>query len=272
MVSNTNLLNLYKFLLLPIHFNFANNISITLDVGSTNLHANGHSQWFQTISSSDLHSCLHLGDTFFCKGRKVMETSLKRSCLGALYMANSEANDITEMQIQSGDTIKIKPGCYVRTMDHIISADESETIEVKIKAIDWAGEFTDLFHHGNKDKIHQAVQGLRTRYNCEFDPTILLDQLDQLQNPDPLWAFTSPAAMIGAAICIFAVGICLWKICCRTREDPTPTPSAPPMLMLAIAPQLAAAPWTAPAPAQKPANNNRGARSNNPIPINITIT
>jgi hypothetical protein len=34
MVSNHNLLNLYEFLPLPIHFNFATNISITPDVGS----------------------------------------------------------------------------------------------------------------------------------------------------------------------------------------------------------------------------------------------
>ena len=103
-----------------------------------------------------------------------METDLKRSCLGSLYMANSQsiqthcrfkiaearekifelsentwavysigtistnqvcpaANDVTALQIQSGDTIKIKPRCYVRTMDHVISADESETIEIAIK-------------------------------------------------------------------------------------------------------------------------------------------
>jgi hypothetical protein len=89
MVANSNLLNLYEFLLLPIHFDFAANISITPDVGQTNLLAIGHSQSFQAISSTDLHACLYLGDTFFCKGRKVMETNLKRSCLGALYMANS---------------------------------------------------------------------------------------------------------------------------------------------------------------------------------------
>jgi len=77
MVSNSNLLNLYKFLPLPIHFNFATNISITPDVGPTSLLAVGHSQSFQTISSSNLHACLQLGSTFFCKGRKVMETSLK---------------------------------------------------------------------------------------------------------------------------------------------------------------------------------------------------
>jgi hypothetical protein len=78
-----NLLNLYE-LPLPIHFNFTTNISITQDVGPTNLLTIGHSQPFQTISSSDLHTCLHLGDTIFCKGTKVMETSLKRSCLGAV--------------------------------------------------------------------------------------------------------------------------------------------------------------------------------------------
>jgi hypothetical protein len=174
MVANSNLLNLHEFLPLPFHFNFATNISSTPDVGLTNLLAIGHSQSFQAISSTDLHACLHLGDTFFCKGRKVMERNLKRSCLGALYMANSHsiqthcrfkiaearekifefsentwavysigtistnqvcpaANDVTFMQIQAGDTIKLKPGCYVQTMDHVILADESETIEIPIK-------------------------------------------------------------------------------------------------------------------------------------------
>ncbi len=91
LVSNANLLELHKFLPLPIHFNFSANVSITPDVGQNNLLAIGHSKSFQTISSTDLHSCLHLGDTFFCKGRKVMETSLKKSCLGSLYLANAEA-------------------------------------------------------------------------------------------------------------------------------------------------------------------------------------
>jgi hypothetical protein len=90
------------------------------------------------------------------------------------------SNDVTKMQIQSGDTIKVKPGCYVCTMDHVISADESETFEVKIKAMDWPGEITDLIHQGNKEAIHHAVQGLKTRYNGEFNATILLDQLDHL--------------------------------------------------------------------------------------------
>ncbi len=80
--------------------------------------------------------------------------------------------------------------------------------------MDWASKITDLFAYRKKEAIHQAVQGLRTQYNGEFDATILLDQLDQLKVPEAHWAFTSPAAMIGAAICIFGLGTCLWKCCC----------------------------------------------------------
>jgi len=83
LVSNSNLLELYKFLPLPIHFNFTANVYITLDVGQENLIAIGHSKSFQIISSTDLHSFLHLRDTIFCKGRKVLEASLKNSCLGS---------------------------------------------------------------------------------------------------------------------------------------------------------------------------------------------
>jgi hypothetical protein len=145
-------------------------------------------------------------------------------------------------------------------------------IEVKIKTTDWANEITDLFHYGNKEAIHQAVQGLRTRYNGKFDATILLDQLDQLKVPDSHWAFTLPAAMIGAAICLFTTGICLWKCCRHTKEDLTPGPSAPPMPIPVLAPQPATEPRMASISALKNHNNNRATRGNNAIPINNTIT
>ncbi len=34
-------------------------------------------------------------------------------------------NMIQTRQINSGDTVTVEPGCYIRTMDHVISADES---------------------------------------------------------------------------------------------------------------------------------------------------
>jgi hypothetical protein len=95
LVTNANLLKLYEFLPLPIHFNFSAKVLINPNVGQNNLSAIGHSKYFQTISSTDLHSCFHLGDNFFSKGRKVMETSLKKSSLGLLYLANAEAIQTT---------------------------------------------------------------------------------------------------------------------------------------------------------------------------------
>ncbi len=69
-VSNTNLLELNEFLLLPIHFNFSANVSITPDIGLSNLLAIGCSKYYQTISSTELHLFLHLGDTFFAREGK----------------------------------------------------------------------------------------------------------------------------------------------------------------------------------------------------------
>jgi hypothetical protein len=56
LVSNANLLELYEFLPLPIHFNFSANILITPDVGQNNLLAIGHSKSFQL---SPALICIH---------------------------------------------------------------------------------------------------------------------------------------------------------------------------------------------------------------------
>ena len=105
-------------------------------------------------------------------------------------------NSIQTRQINSGDTVTIEPGCYIRTMDHVISADESETIEIQRKTMDWAGEIADLFGRANTESIHKAIQGLRTKYNGEFDASELFKELDQIKPAEAHWTFTSPAAMI----------------------------------------------------------------------------
>jgi len=142
--------------------------------------------------------------------------------------------------------------------------------------MDWAGKITDLFHYGNKEAIHQAVQGLRTRYNGEFDATILLDQLNQLdqcKTPYTHWIFTSLAVMIGTAICLFGLGYCLWRCCCRTAMTTPPQPSLPPMLLPTIQPQ----PTNTSQKMQNTGPRNNGNLNdqnakNNAILINIMIT
>ncbi len=62
---------------LLIHFNFATNILITPDIGTTNLLTIGHSQSFQTISgSSYLHTCLHLRDKTHKQSRPTADSKL----------------------------------------------------------------------------------------------------------------------------------------------------------------------------------------------------
>jgi hypothetical protein len=41
-----------------------------------------------------------------------------------------KAKSILAVQISSSQTVRINPSCYIRTMDHIIMADDSEEIEI----------------------------------------------------------------------------------------------------------------------------------------------
>ncbi len=72
-------------------------------------------------------------------------------------------NMIQTCQINSGDTVTVEPGCYIQTMDHMISADESEIIEIQKKTMDWTGELAELFGQANTEGIHLAIQGLLTK-------------------------------------------------------------------------------------------------------------
>jgi len=90
LVTPHNLMPLYEFIPLPIHFNFSRNISIAPEVGATNMIAVGHSQSYQLLSSTDLQSCNKMGETYFCKGRNVLLTDLTKTCLGALYLADNK--------------------------------------------------------------------------------------------------------------------------------------------------------------------------------------
>jgi hypothetical protein len=48
-----------------------------------------------------------------------------------------KAKSISAVQISSGQIVRINPSCYIRTMDHIITADDSAKIEIHYKWLDW---------------------------------------------------------------------------------------------------------------------------------------
>ena len=47
-----------------------------------------------------------------------------------------KAKTIVVVQVKSGQAININPGCHIRTMDHVIMADETEKSEVHSKWLD----------------------------------------------------------------------------------------------------------------------------------------
>jgi hypothetical protein len=100
-----------------------------------------------------------------------METSLQKSCLGSLYLANKEAiqsackfnkNQVCQaknmIQIKSGHTVSIDSGCYIQTMDHAILVDESETVEIQKKTMEFDWGITEFFGRANTEGINQAIQ------------------------------------------------------------------------------------------------------------------
>jgi hypothetical protein len=224
---------------------------------------------------------------------KEMETSLQKSCLGSLYLADVEAiqtmckfkdavasekifelaentwavysmgtiNTNQTCQIKSGDTVTVEQSCYIRTMDHVILADESETIEIQKKTMDWTRKLAELFNRANTEVIHTDIQGLRTKFNGEFNTSELFKEHDQIKPANAHSMFTSPAAMIGIALAAFLIGMLIWKKCTNKNETPIPTPAPP--LPIQNPPHRTIA---------KPVTNNRATKSNMSICIHINIS
>jgi len=142
MVSSTNVLNLFKFFANAFTLQFHGQHLHYSRLGQANLLAIGHSKSFQTISRSDLHSCLYLRDTSFSKGRKVTETSLQKSCPGALYLTNTKA---IQTKVQGswgqGDKFWIGRKCLGHMLDgdnwHIWSMSDLEHDQTTPAQVQW---------------------------------------------------------------------------------------------------------------------------------------
>jgi hypothetical protein len=85
-----------------------------------------------------------------------------------------KAKTISAVQIISGQTIRINPSCYIRTMDHIITADDSKEIEIHSKWLDWTWTSGQLFPQPENEVVTTAIEKLWTKISGKFDADILL--------------------------------------------------------------------------------------------------
>jgi hypothetical protein len=84
-------------------------------------------------------------------------------------------------------------------MDHIITADDSEEIEIHSKWLDWTWTMGQLFQQPESKLVTTAIDKLRTKISGKFDAEILLHELEIMTKENPIshWTFTTPGAMIG---------------------------------------------------------------------------
>jgi hypothetical protein len=117
----------------------------------------------------------------------------------------------------------VQPGCHIPTMDHLITADKSEDMEVHSTWLDWTITLSQLFDHTDTEQITNAVHKIRNTMTGSFDASEFLHQLEKLNQPfqSSHWVVSSPAAMICFAFIISLLSFTIWKNCC-TKPDTQP--------------------------------------------------
>jgi len=138
----------------------------------------------------------------------------------------------TPITIRSGQAITVQSGCHIATMDHLITADETDEVEVHSTWLDWTMSLSELFDHEDAEQITKVATEIRDTYSGEFDASELIKQLDNIQVPfqSKHWIFSSPLLMIFTVAFGILLTYCIWKKFCTKPHTNTDflLPSAPP--------------------------------------------
>jgi hypothetical protein len=113
----------------------------------------------------------------------------------------------------------------IRPRTVILTADESEEMEIVNYWLDWTMSLSQLFNHDDYDQRTAMITDLRKHVNGDFDASQLLKRLNTVQKPFSAdhWRFSSPAVMFGAAILIAVVTFAIGKKCCAQAQVTAPT-------------------------------------------------
>ncbi len=121
-------------------------------------------------------------------------------------------------------------------MDHIITADDSEEIEILDKWLDWTWTLLQLFQQPESEVVLSAIDPLRAKISGRFDADVLIPELETMTKKAKMlaqgsilnhWIFTSPGSMIEGRILCLAILFCCWETCTQKDQAPLPYPPAP---------------------------------------------
>jgi hypothetical protein len=120
-------------------------------------------------------------------------------------------------------------------MDHIITPNDSEEIEIHSKWLDWTWTLGQLFQQLENEKLTKVIDRLGEKICGKFNAEILINELKTMtkeakENSVSHWTFTSPGAMIGGAVLSLLILFCCWRMCCNLGNSSSSylAPSAPP--------------------------------------------
>jgi hypothetical protein len=140
-----------------------------------------------------------------------------------------KTNTLSPLTIKSGQQIQVAPGCNVPTMDHLISANDSEETDILNSWLDWTMSLPELFNHENTVQLTAMIKDIRKHVTGDFDASHLLKQLDHVQKPFSAdhWRFSSPAVMLGTALLLAVVAVVIWRKCCAQPSQTASTTGQP---------------------------------------------
>ena len=131
-------------------------------------------------------------------------------------------------------------------MDHIITVDDSEEIEILDKWLDWTWTLPQLFQQPESEVVISAIDRLRNKISGRLDADVLIHELETMTKEAKAlaqesilnhWIFTSPGAMIGGTILCLAILFCYWRTCTQKDQAPyPPAPSAPTVFNMMVDP------------------------------------
>jgi len=75
------------------------------------------------------------------------------------------------VMISSGQSITVQLGCHIQTMDHIITAEDSDDFEIRTTWLDWTMTLAQLFDHEDTQQLLQLVNQIRLTVSGTSMPT-----------------------------------------------------------------------------------------------------
>ena len=213
MVHEDHLMDMYRFLPLPLNIEDLN-YNMVPDVGHEDILAYGKHQTYQVLSANDLTKCLLIADIYYCRGRQVLKTNFKKSCLAGIfkkdkrtilsyckfqlhpndeqvfqidkdtYIVNTPAEIITDvicnrrqtpLHIKTGQRFQLQPGCRTSLADHKIYAEDTLRVDQQSQIFAFSMDPLNALGDIGSNQFKEALSNLQNYSQHIIDPATLIN-------------------------------------------------------------------------------------------------